>query len=105
MLSSFGGDRAAAASALCVTRNNAYQQLLYTALAHTAYTREGLDLLARQLISIICREHAARQTDAVEQMSELMLGLPIPEQMKAGARHRTIYFKTTARAPLYRELN
>ena len=85
--SSFGGDCNAAASSICVIRNNTYQQLLYRVLARTAYTSEGLNLLARQLISIIGGAHAALQMDAVAAISELMLGLPIPEQMKALARY------------------
>jgi len=85
--SSFGGGRDAAASAICQIRNNAYQQVLYRALARTSYTREGLNVLGSHLISIIFRANAARQMDAVAQISELMLGLPIPEQMKALARY------------------
>jgi len=87
MRSSFGGDRSIAASAICVIPNNAFQPILYRVLAGASYTREGLTVLANQLISVVSRALAARQMDAVAGISEVMLGLPIPEQMKAVARY------------------
>jgi len=64
-----------------------YQQLIYTSLARNLYTIEGFQSLGRQLATIAHQAYFARQMDAVEQASQVMLALPISKELKAAAHY------------------
>jgi hypothetical protein len=56
-------------------------------LARGLYTREGFELLGRQLATITRHAYFARQMDAVEQASQLMLALPLSKEQTTTARY------------------
>jgi tetratricopeptide (TPR) repeat protein len=62
-----------------------YQRLIYPLLARNLYTIESFQFLGRQLAEIARHAHLARQMDAVEQASQVMLALPISRELKAVA--------------------
>ena len=64
-----------------------YQRLILASLTRSVYTTQGFQLLGRQLESIARHAYLARQMDAVEQASQIMLALPISGQLKTAARH------------------
>ena len=64
-----------------------YQQLIYASLARGKYTIEGFQLLGQRLAAIARHAYLAHQIDAVEQVSQLMLALPIADQLEYVARY------------------
>lgn len=64
-----------------------YQNLICTSLARGIYTREGIESLGRQLAAIARHAYLARQTDVVEMVSRVMLGLPLPDSLRSVARY------------------
>ena len=64
-----------------------YQRLIYASLARSAYTIEGFQNLGRQLAAIASQAYLARQMNAVELASELMLALPVRTQLEEIARY------------------
>lgn len=64
-----------------------YQRLIYFLLSRSIYTAEGIQLLGRQLADIARDADFARQIDAVEQASQIMLALPISGPLKSVAHH------------------
>jgi len=63
------------------------QRSLYATLARNLYTREGFELLGRQLAAIARRAYFARQMDVVEQASQWMLALPLSKELKSIAQY------------------
>jgi hypothetical protein len=60
---------------------------LYAALASNLYKREGSELFGRHLVALARHAYFARQITAVEQISQLMLCLPISDERKAIAHY------------------
>ena len=60
---------------------------VYAALARSLYKQDGFESLGRHLASIARHAYFARQITALEQVSELMLRLPISDEQKAVARY------------------
>src|SRR5581483_4021369 len=56
---------------------------IYAVLARSLYKQEGLELLGKQLTVLAHRAYFARQPANVEQISQLMLRLPISKEQKA----------------------
>jgi tetratricopeptide (TPR) repeat protein len=83
--SSIGGYIAESPGAL--SEQGYYQQLIYASLARSKYTIEGLQVLGEQLAAIARHAYFAKQTGAVEEVSQLMLGLPISAQLRSVARY------------------
>jgi tetratricopeptide (TPR) repeat protein len=63
------------------------QPSIYAALVHNLYKREGVEALGRQWAAIARHAHFARQTALVEQISHLLLQLPISDEQKAIANY------------------
>lgn len=70
-----------------LSRDVYYRQLIYASLARSTHTIEGFQLLGRQLTQIARHAFLARQIDAVEQASQLMLALPISNQLEGIAKY------------------
>ena len=68
-------------------QDSLYQRLICASLARRIYTTEGFQILGRRLVAIADHTHFARQMNAVEQASQLMLALPISKELKAIARY------------------
>jgi len=64
-----------------------YQRLIYSLLSRSICAKEGFHLLGKQLADIARHADFARQMDAVEQASRIMLALPLSGQLKSVARH------------------
>jgi tetratricopeptide (TPR) repeat protein len=64
-----------------------YQNLIYSLVSHSIYIPESFQNLGRQLEGIARHAYIARQIDAVEQASRIMLDLPGSSQLKSVARH------------------
>src|SRR6185503_15536561 len=64
-----------------------YQRLIYFLLSCSICTKEGFESLGRQLAEIARHADFARQMDAVEQVSQIMLALPVSAQLRGVARH------------------
>jgi hypothetical protein len=64
-----------------------HRQLIYASLARGKYTIEGFQLLGQQLAAIARHAYLARQMDAVERATQLMLALPISDQLESIARY------------------
>lgn len=64
-----------------------YRQLIYASLAHSTRSIEGFELLGRQLTQIARHAFLARQIDAVEQATQLMLAFPISDQLEGIAKY------------------
>jgi tetratricopeptide (TPR) repeat protein len=62
-----------------------YQRLIYALLSRRLSTTEGFQALGRQFAEIARHAYFARQMDAVEQASLVMLALPISKELKAVA--------------------
>jgi tetratricopeptide (TPR) repeat protein len=82
---SIGGNRAEPQDAL--NQQGYFQQLIYASLARSKYTIEGFRLLGEQLSTIARHAYLAKQMDAVEQVSQLMLALPLSDQLESVARY------------------
>jgi len=63
-------------------QHSSYQRLIYTLLSRSIYTTEGFQSLGRQLAEIARHAHLARQMEAVEQASQVMLALPVSKELK-----------------------
>jgi tetratricopeptide (TPR) repeat protein len=63
------------------------QRSIHAALARSLYTREGFELLGRQLAAIARHAYFARQMDTVEQASQLMLALPLSKEQTTMAQY------------------
>jgi len=63
------------------------QRSIHAALARSLYTREGFEVLGRQLATIARHAYFARQMDTVEQASQLMLALPLSKELKSIAQY------------------
>src|SRR5437763_2382785 len=89
---SFSGDNA---GEIELSPQHSYlQRSLYAALTRRLYTREGFELLGRQLAAIARHAYFARQMDTVEQASQLMLALPLSKELKSVAQYyQALYFK------------
>src|SRR5689334_12583162 len=61
------------------------QRSIQAALTRSLYTREGFELLGRQLAAIARHAYFARQMNLVEQASQLMLALPLSKEVKSVA--------------------
>jgi tetratricopeptide (TPR) repeat protein len=59
-----------------------FQQLIRALLARRIYSIESFQSLGRWLAVIIRQAHLARQLDVVEQVTQLMLALPISDDLK-----------------------
>lgn len=82
---SFSGDSAGKVE---LSPHSSYlQRSFYAALARGLYTREGFELLGRQLSAIARHAYFARQMDVVEQASQLMLALPLSKEQTITARY------------------
>ena len=64
-----------------------YQRLIYASLTRSIYTTEGFRSLGRQLADIARHAYLARQMNAVEQASRIMLVLPLSGQLRSIARN------------------
>lgn len=64
-----------------------YQRLIHASLARTSQTIEGFQILGKQLADIARRACMSRDIEAVEQTTQLMLALPIADQLEGVARH------------------
>jgi hypothetical protein len=81
--SSFSGN---SAGKVGLSPHSAYlQRSLYAALARSLYTREGFELLGRQLAAIARNAYFARQTEVMKEASQLMLALPLSKELKSAA--------------------
>ncbi len=65
-----------------IKQNDYLQQLIRGLLTRHIYTIEGFQHLGRQLAAIIRQAHLARQLDVVEQVTQVMLALPISDELK-----------------------
>jgi tetratricopeptide (TPR) repeat protein len=63
------------------------QRSINAALARNLYTREGFELLGRQLAAIARHAYFTRRTDTMEQASQLMLALPLSKELKFIAQY------------------
>lgn len=71
-----------------------YQRLIYSLLSRSIYKAESFQSFGRQLADITRHAYLAKQMDAVEQASQIMLALPISAQLKNVARHyQALYAK------------
>ena len=59
-----------------------FQQLIHVLLARHVYTVEGFQYLGRQLVAITRQAYLGRQMDVVEQVSQIMLALPISDEFR-----------------------
>ncbi len=82
--SSLGGDIVGSQDS--IIHDSHYQRLITLPLALSAYTTDGFNRLGTQLANTARHAHITRQTDVVEQISRLMIALPIPEKLKVLAR-------------------
>jgi tetratricopeptide (TPR) repeat protein len=64
-----------------------YQQLIYASLARNRYTLAGFESLGRRLAEIARHAYLARQINAVRQVGQVLLALPISGQLKSIAQH------------------
>ncbi len=64
-----------------------YQRLIYYLLSRSIHKAEGFEALGRQLADIARHANFAKQMDAVEQASQIMLALPVSAQLKRVAQH------------------
>ncbi|HWO00657.1 MAG TPA: hypothetical protein VNS63_15470, partial [Blastocatellia bacterium] len=64
-----------------------YQPLILASLGRCLKTSEDFEVLGRQLASIARHAYFAKQTDIIEQASQLMLALPISEQLEGVAQY------------------
>lgn len=64
-----------------------YQRLIYSLLSRSIHTKEGFESLGRQLADTARHAYLARQMDAVEQASQIMLALPISSHLRIVAQH------------------
>jgi tetratricopeptide (TPR) repeat protein len=83
--SSFSGDSLALKETSA--QHSYYQRLICSLLSQSIYTKEGFQSLAKQLTDIARHAYLARQTDIVEQVSQVMLALPISGQLRSVTRH------------------
>jgi tetratricopeptide (TPR) repeat protein len=82
---SIGGNSGEPQAAL--SPNSYFQKLIYGSLARSTYTIEGFQVLGRQLAAIARHACLAKQMGVVEQASQLMLALPISDQLESIARY------------------
>lgn len=69
------------------TQSSHVQRLIHSLLARNLRTAEGFEYLGRQLAALIRRLYFARQIEEVEQVSQVMLALPLLKELKAIALH------------------
>jgi tetratricopeptide (TPR) repeat protein len=82
-----------------------FQRSLYAALTRSFYKQEGIEILGRQLAIIARHAHLARQIAIVEQVSQLMLYLPLSDEQKAIAQYyQAICIKRRGNIPGARNL-
>ena len=63
------------------------QRSLCAALTCRIYTREGFELLGRQLAAVARHAYFARQTETMKEASRLMLALPLSQELKSIAQY------------------
>ena len=63
-------------------QNEYFQYLIQALLTRRIYTAEGFQYLGRQLAAITRHALHSRQMDVVEQVSQIMLALPIPDELR-----------------------
>lgn len=78
--SSLSSDKSGQQSPL--KQNQYFQQLIRTLLARRIYSIEGFQSLGRQLAAITRQALLSRQMDVVEQVSQMMLALPISDELR-----------------------
>jgi len=59
-----------------------YQRLIFSSLTRHINTLEGVEQLARQIAAIARHAYIAKQMEAVEQASQLLLALPVSKKLK-----------------------
>lgn len=64
-----------------------YQQLIYASLARSARTIEELQILGQRVAAIARNAWAAKNLNAVEHASQVMLALPTADQLERTARY------------------
>lgn len=69
------------------TQSSHVQRLIHSLLARNLRTADGFEHLGRQLAALIRHLYYARQIEAVEPVSQLMLALPTSKEVKAIALH------------------
>jgi tetratricopeptide (TPR) repeat protein len=67
--------------------HNNIRRSIHAALVRSLYKQDGFESLGRHLVSIARHAYFARQITTLEQVSQLMLGLPISDQQKAVAHY------------------
>ena len=68
------------------------QQLIRALLARRIYTIEGFQYLSRQLAAITRQAYLARQLDLEEQVSQIMLALPVSNEF----RNLSLYYRANS---------
>lgn len=68
-------------------QHSSYQQFINALLARSVYTIEGFRSLSRHLAIIARQAYWAKQMDAVEQATQIMLALPISDPLEDTARY------------------
>jgi tetratricopeptide (TPR) repeat protein len=82
---SIGGYSAERQDAL--SQPNYYRQLICASLARSTYTSGGFQVLGQQLTAVARHAYLAKQMNAVEQASQVMLALPISNQLESIGRY------------------
>jgi tetratricopeptide (TPR) repeat protein len=85
MFSSSSGESSALQTQ--IAQRSFYQQLIYSLLSRSIHTTEGFQLLGRQLADISHHAYFLRQIETVDQASQLMLALPISNELKGIAHY------------------
>jgi tetratricopeptide (TPR) repeat protein len=70
-----------------LSQHEYYRQLIRTSLTRSAYSSEGFQALGQQLAAIARHAYLAKQMNAVEQAGQVMLALPISNQLESVARY------------------
>lgn len=83
---SISGNNAEPQAAL--SQHGYYRQLICASLARSTYTSEGFQVLGQQLAVVARHAYVARQMDAVEQATQVMLALPLSSQLETIARYQ-----------------
>lgn len=64
-----------------------HQRLIYFLLSRSLCSTEDFELLGRQLANIARHAYFAKQVEALDQASQIMLALPISAQLRSVAQH------------------
>lgn len=69
------------------SQHSYYHRLIHASLARSAFTSEGFQVLGNQLATVARHAYFAKQMDAVEQASQLMLAVPVSDLLRSVARY------------------